>query len=163
MIVCEGLEEGIPLTPSMLIRGRNLTDLPSHGSHRRDKAKDHAMEEQDNIKPEQRYRMIENIKDAFWRRFLKQYVTELHERQMRQKRHLGHVRIPKVGDMCLLKLEVTPRRRWPLVVVERVDECKRTGKVRTVGIKMYNVEKDTYSHLERSPALLVPLEEDLSD
>ena len=159
----EGLEEGVPLTPSMLIHGYNLTDLPPHGTPPEDLAKEREKEKTGDLKPEQRYRLVENLKDILWKRFLKQFVTELHERQMRQNKHLGHARVPKVGDMCLLRLAITPRRKWPLVVVERVDVNERDKKVRSVGIKQYNAEKGTYSHLERSPALLVPLEDDCSE
>ena len=113
------------------------------------------------LKLEQRYHLIENVKDHFWKRFLKQYTTELHERHIRQSKHLGKLRVPKVGDLCLLKLEVTPRRRWPLAVIERVDISPRDNKVRTVGIRTYNKDKGTVSHLDRSPSLLVPLEEDI--
>ena len=158
----EGLNEGVPLTPSMLIHGFNLTDLPSHSTPRGEKSKERANEDTENLKPEQRYRLIENIKDSFWNRFLKQYITELHERQMRQHKHLGSVRTPKIGDLCLLRLEVTPRRHWPLAVIERVDISERDGRVRTVGIRTHNKEGKV-SILDRSPAFLVPLEEDVAE
>ena len=157
----EGLEEGVPLTPSMLIHGFTLTDLPSHGIPNEEKAKINEKDKAGTLKLEHRYHLIENVKDHFWKRFLKQYTTELHERHIRQSKHLGHLRVPKVGDLCLLKLEVTPRRRWPLAVIERVDISPRDNKVRTVGIRIYNKDKGTVSHLDRSPSLLVPLEEDV--
>ena len=32
------------------------------------------------LKLEQRYHLIENVNDHFWKRFVKQYTAELHER-----------------------------------------------------------------------------------
>ena len=57
---------------------------------------------------------------------------------------------------------MTPRRHWPLAVIERVDISERDGRVRTVGIRTHNKEGKV-SILDRSPAFLVPLEEDVAE
>lgn len=161
--LCEGKDEGVPLTPSMLMYGYNLTDLPPHGASHRERSEERNKEKKNKLKPEERYHMLETIKDSFWSCWSQQYLTELHERHIRQRKlQTDSYRVPKVGDVCLLKKEKTPRRHWPLAVVERVDVCERDGKVRTIAIKTHN-EKGKLSHLERSPCFLVPLEEDCGD
>ena len=50
----------------------------------------------------------EIVKDHFWKNFLKQYTTELHVRYIRQSKYLGELIVLKVGDLCLLMLEMTP-------------------------------------------------------
>ena len=158
--LCEGLEEGTPLTPSMLMHGFNLTDIPSHATPRSERSIEKDSERNGDLTLEQRYRVIENLKDSFWNRFSKQYLTELHERHLSQSKIKAEFRVPKVGDICLLKKEVTPRRHWPLAVIERVDIGERDGRVRTVGLKTHN-SNGKISRLERSPCFLVPLEGDL--
>ena len=158
--LCQGLEEGLPLTPSMLMHGFNLTDIPSHSTPRSEKSAERKNESSENLTLEQRYRLIENLKDSFWNRWSKQYLTELHERHISQSKIKGVSRVPKVGDICLLKKEITPRRHWPLAIVERVDVSNRDGKVRTVGIKTHN-SSGKVSRLERSPTFLIPLEGEL--
>ena len=121
--LCQGLEEGIPLTPSMIMHGHNLTDLPSHSLRGRDATPDRSSKRDDQLTLEQRYHMLENIKDSFWNRWSSQYLTELQERHVRQaKNHPSVTKFPKVGDVCLLKREKTPRRHWPLAIVENVVE-----------------------------------------
>ena len=158
--LCEGLEEGVPLTPSMLMHGFNLTDLPSHSTSGRERSKERKKEEEESLKPDERYYLLESVKDSFWNRWSSQYLTELNERHIRQRKQPASARVPKVGDICLLRLEKTPRRHWPLAKVERVDVSERDGRIRTVAVRTHN-ESGKISHLERSPSFLVPLEEDL--
>ena len=160
--LCEGLDEGVPLTPSMLMHGFNLTDLPSPSRPGREKSKERKKEIKEDLKPKERYYLLESIKDSFWNCWSKQYITELHERHIRQRKQPTSDRVPKVGDVCLLRLEKTPRRHWPLAVIETVDISERDHKVRTVGLKTLN-ESGKVSVLKRSPSFLVPLEDDLGD
>ena len=160
--LCEGKDEGVPLTPSMLICGRNLTDLPPHGASHREKSEERKKEQKDNLKLAERYHMLETIKDSFWSSWSTQYLTELHERHMRQRKLSASDRVPKVGDICLLRKEKTPRRHWPLAIIEKVHICERDGKVRTVSLKTHN-ENGKISIIQRSPSFLVPLEEDCGD
>ena len=130
------MEEGVPLTPSMLMHGFNLTDLPSHSKSGMERSKERIREKYEKLTPKERYYMIENVKDSFWNRFSSQVITELHERHFRQaKAHPTSIRFPKVGDICLLRQEITPRRHWPLAVVESVEVSQRDGKIRTVSVR----------------------------
>ena len=156
----KGLKDGIPLTPSMLVHGFNLTDLPPHGTTGKDKVVERRMELAEELTPIQRYNLLESVLDAFWNRYSKEYLTELNERHIRQRVQSKSDRIPKVGDICLLRQENTPRRHWPLATIERVDISPRDGKVRTVGVRTLN-ESGNITHLNRSPCFLIPLEEDV--
>ena len=157
--LCEGLEEGIPLTPALLMHGFNLTDLPSHSLKGRDKTPDRTNKRDDQLTLEQRYHMLENIKDSFWNRWSSQYLTELQDRHLRQSKKQPRIfKFPKIGDVCLLKKEKTPRRHWPLAIVESVIE--KAGKIRTVSVRTLN-ESGKVSKIDRSPSFLIPLEENI--
>ena len=155
--LCEGLNEGIPLTPSMLIHGFTITDLPSYCDKLRSDN-----DTSNELKLSERYKKIEKAKSSFWNIYSTQYLTELMERHTRWKKGKTDFRVPKVGDVCLLRKEKMPRNRWPLAIIERVDISTRDNQIRTVGVRTLN-DKGKPSIINRSPTFLVPLEEDVND
>ena len=69
----------------MIMHGFNLTDLPSQSQAlKRDKTPDRQNKIEGHLTLEQRYRMLDAIKDSFWNRWASQYLTELQERHIRQ-------------------------------------------------------------------------------
>ena len=156
--LCDGLDEGVPLTPSMLIHGYTITDLPSYSNIKISEDTTQSNE----LKLGERYSVLEKAKNHFWNVWTSQYLTELVDRHMRLKKNSPNIRVPKVGDICLLRKEKMPRCRWPLAIIERVDISSRDNAVRTVGVRTLN-EKGKPSILNRSPSFLVPLEEDLKE
>ena len=155
--LCEGLDEGIPLTPSMLIHGYNITDLPAYSNVKLDSD---GSKKSNEFTLGERYAVLERAKSSFWNIWSTHYLTELNNRHMRLKKSKNNLRIPKVGDVCLLRKEKIPRNKWPLARIERIDISSRDKQVRTVGIRTIN-ENGKPSFLNRSPTFLVPLEEDL--
>lgn len=146
-------DEGEPLTPSKIIYGYNLTELPPMraGQH-------HTVPEIPRTTTLQRYWFMESIKTAMWNRWKREYLTSLTERHLRQAKGKGVQAVPSVGEVVLLRRENTPRRKWPLAKVVKARKSPRDGKVRTCVLLTHNAE-GKLSTIERSPSFLVPLEE----
>ena len=77
-----------------------------------------------------RWRQVQYLSDVFWRRWLKEYIPSLQERQKwwKPKRNL------QPGDLVLMCCENTPRYQWPLALITAVYPGE-DGKVRSVQIK----------------------------
>ena len=152
------VEEGEPITPSMLLTGKNLRQLPPMWEVRVDRKEPQTCRD--------RLKFLEKMKTYFWNRFYKEYLAELTERHAQVKLSNG-TRQAKVGDVVLLKSELLPRNYWKM---GRITDTKpgKDGIVRSVQVKVVTgVEKSRkrmknrkikYSHLNRAPRHLVPLE-----
>ena len=105
--------------------------------------------------------MLLKLKNHFWTRFTKEYLTELGERHATSRTGKA-VRQPKVGDIVLMKdggpQSMLPRSRWHLARVSLVHPG-RDGSVRSVDV-MLTVSKGDKPCVMRhkSPRQLVPLE-----
>ena len=77
-----------------------------------------------------RWRMVQSLMDAFWKRWLREYLPEL---QLRSK-WIHEQRDLKVGDLVLVVDELKPRGLWPLGLILEVHEG-RDGHVRSARIK----------------------------
>ena len=152
--LCEGINEITPLTPSKLINGYNITDLPSLSNI--------SNNTKNMLKLPERYLLMEKIKSSFWKQYYQQYLTELQQRHINQRKSTDNVKQPKVGDVCLLKQEKVPRLHWPLAIIENVVYSARDNKIRTLKIRTIN-ENGKISHINRSPSFLIPLEEQLTE
>ena len=112
-----------PLTPSKLLLLRQNSSIPP-GSF------------DENDKFGSRWRHAQYLADVFWRRWTKEYLPSLQERQkwLRPRRNL------KVGDLVLITDENTPRGRWPKGIVECVFPDKygivRQGIIRTATTRL---------------------------
>ena len=155
------LDEGEPITPSMLLTGKNLKQLPPLWEVRVERKEPQTCRE--------RLKFMEKIKTYFWNRFQKEYLSELMERHSQIKTK-DQTRQAKVGDIVLLKSELLPRNYWKM---GRILETKpgKDGAIRSVRLKLVTgIEKSkkrlinrnvVHTELNRSPSHLVPLECDL--
>ena len=124
----EGPEEPVPIRPSDLIQPRsyklNTIDL-SLGEL-----------------VEKRWRVVNDLTEAFWKRWKSEYLPML---QLRQKWFAPKKEL-KVGDMVMISSESTSRGVWPLGIVEEVfrdaDGLVRTADVKTAkGVLRRDVRK----------------------
>lgn len=94
----------LPLTPGTFIIGRALTALP---------APDYKNCKEGQLK---RYQRLEMIRQHFWKRWSKEYVSEL---QQRTKWRTNREKL-SIGDMVLLSEENAPPLVWKLGRVQRL-------------------------------------------
>ena len=78
-----------------------------------------------------RWRQVQHLADVFWRRWLKEYLPCLQERQ-KWPRSTSNF---EVGDVVLVVDENSPRNSWPLGRITEVKPNKRDGLVRRVSLK----------------------------
>ena len=107
-----------PLTPNHLLLLRSGAKLPP------------GVFVQADLYGKRRWKQVQYLADVFWRRWIREYLPALQERQkwLHPRRNLS------VGDIVLLVDEQTPRNLWPM---GRVSETfpGRDGLVRSVRVK----------------------------
>lgn len=135
------------LTPSMLLRGYNCNE-PPHLNLRKP-------EDKVETKISESYKALEKIKNTFWAIWSKQYLSDLFERHVRQKKANKQLVVPKIGEVCLLMEDKIPRRDWRLGRVVDIREVR--GSVREVTVQTLSPAKGLITKLKRSPDKLVPL------
>ncbi|XP_025266081.1 uncharacterized protein LOC112638468 [Camponotus floridanus] len=57
-----------------------------------------------------RWRLLQKMRDHFWERWSREYLGTLAARPKWTRDETG----PSIGDLCLLRSEITPPTRWPL-------------------------------------------------
>jgi hypothetical protein len=100
-----------------------------------------------------RWRQVQYLANVFWRRWIREYLPSLQERQKWKKvrRNL------EVGDIVLILDEKTPRCSWPLGRIIEVHTNRRDGLVRSVKVKTASsvlirpVDKIIYLESEATP------------
>ena len=106
------------LTPSHLMIGRPLRQLPLFSVTK-------------NLSLSKRFMYLQTLLKHFWSRWTREYLPTL----ARRSKWTDVVSVPKVGDVCLITEEKTPRPTWPLGrVVEAIvgkDGLVRTYKLQT--------------------------------
>ena len=148
-VYADNNSEGRALSPSMLTLGYNLLEPP----HIRFNYK------QDDItkKYGEKFAELETIKNSFWDQWSKQYITELFERHIKGSQTRPNLLVPKIGDICLLKKENLPRRKWPLCKILGFKQGKYDRHIRECRIQTVTPRlKPTI--LRRPLHFLVPLE-----
>ena len=138
------------LTPSMLLRGYNINE-PPHINLRKEK-------DINETKISDSYFLTEKIKNSFWRVWNKQYLSDLFERHVRQKKAKKTLVVPKIGEVCLISEDKLPRREWRLGRVISINE--KRGAVREVTVQTLSPGGNLITKLKRSPEKLVPLSPD---
>ncbi|XP_023314646.1 uncharacterized protein LOC111693641 [Trichogramma pretiosum] len=78
----------------------------------------------------ERWRLIVQLRNSFWVRWRKEVLNQLQQRNKWYDQHENF----KIGDMVLVKDELSPPARWPLGLVTEVHPGK-DGLVRVVTIK----------------------------
>ncbi|XP_068757491.1 uncharacterized protein [Montipora capricornis] len=78
-----------------------------------------------------RWRQVQYLADVFWRRWLREYLPALQERQKwgAAKRNFA------VNDIVLVFDDTVPHSSWPLGRVLEVHSNKKDGLVRSVNVK----------------------------
>ena len=145
----EDLREGQPLTPSKMLHGFNLTDLPPIGRGGLN----------EKLSLTKRAKLLERLQNQFWEEWSESYLNELAERHFSQKVGKEEVREPKVGEVVLLRGEPrTPRNRWKMGVVEEVHKSVRGNRIRSVIVRIPEGKGYKGGEYRRSPKHVVPLE-----
>ena len=143
--------EGQSLSPSMLTLGYNLLEPPHlRMSHKKDAvAKKYG----------EQFVLLEQVKNFFWEKWSSEYLAELFEKHVKANKPRPGFPVPKIGDVCLLKNENLPRRKWGLCRVLGFKTPKRDGHIRECRVQRLT-KKGKVKILKRSPQYLVPLEID---
>ena len=132
----EGPHEDEPLTPNhlLILEGNVPIAWPKHG-------------EGDILRSH--WKQVQSLAAAFWRRWMREYIQELQQRQ-KWRREAPNF---KVGDLVLLQDDLLPRGKWPLGKIEEINHG-RDGLVRSVRLSARG------SEYVRPITKLIPLELD---
>ncbi len=86
--------------------------------------------QKEDIYVRRRWRQVQYMADLFWRRWLKEYLPQLQERQkwLVKRRHF------QVGDVVLVVNDAAPRNSWIMGKIIHTTSDKR-GLIRQVRIK----------------------------
>ena len=146
-ISANDLEE--PLTPSHLLVGRRLMNLPDHLVTRC--VDDYEETNGDCLSARLKY--LNRSLDSFWKRWRREYLVELREAH-RHYRSNGEPEISE-GDIVLVHSESHPRSQWKLGKVQKM-LVGTDGQKRAAVVMVTN--KGRKSTLTRPIQLLYPLE-----
>lgn len=78
-----------------------------------------------------RWRQIQYLADVFWRRWVREYLPSLQERQKWYKKQRNFA----VDDIVLVHDDKKPRNSWPLGRILEVFANSRDGLVRSVKLR----------------------------
>ena len=108
-----------PLTPNHLLLLRNGPQLPPGAFT------------SDEIYACRRWRQVQHLSDTFWRRWIREYLPQLQQRQkwFHKKRNFT------VGDVVLIVDHRCPRSMWPLGRIIKIHTNLQDGCVRSVKVK----------------------------
>ena len=100
------------LTPNHLLLLRSGTTLPP------------GIFSKEDVYSRRRWRQVQYLSDVFWRRWLKEYLPRLQERQKWTRSAANF----EVGDVVLVVDENSPRNSWPLGRIQEVrpNTCKKS-------------------------------------
>lgn len=107
------------LTPNHLLLLRSGPTLPP-GVFRKE-----------DVYSRRRWRQVQYLSDVFWRRWLKEYLPSLQERQKWQRSTSNF----DVGDIVLVVDEKSPRNSWPLGRILEVKPNRGDGLVRRAALQ----------------------------
>ena len=116
--------QDIPLTPSQLIRGRNINLFPAITTP--------AGDEMDTNRLRHQYVVLSNTLRSFSRRWRDEYLTSLREKHRNTCATDNNYEI-KAGEIVLLKMHDLPREDWPLAKVQKTFK-DTNGVIRSVAV-----------------------------
>ena len=155
----DDLEE--PLTPSHLLVGRRILNLPDHiGYLCNPDDEDFSV---DSVQLTRRVKYLNNTLNHFWSRWRTEYLNELREAHAHsvRKSHVAKKSDIAVGDVVIVHDEQLPRGLWKLGRVQELF-TGRDGHCRGAAVR--TVTRDRQQVLLRRPIqLLYPLELKSSD
>ena len=99
--------EGEVLTPAHLLYGRRLLSLPE---------KPREEDDETETSYRRRYKYINETLQHFWKRWQREYLTNLRESHDCNAQAIG--KAPKVGDVVTVYEEGVKRNGWKMAVVE---------------------------------------------
>ena len=114
-------KNGQPLTPNHLLLLRESITLPPGLFNQRD------------IYARRRWAQAQYLTNQFWRRFVKEYLSSLNERQKWQKRKPNIM----VNDLVLVVNEAVPRSQWSTARVLEIYPDARGGRTLSHGKKRH--------------------------
>lgn len=110
-----------PLTPGHFLIGRSLSSLPTPNY------------EDENFHRLNRYQRIEQLRQQFWKRWSKEYISELQTRMKWQKSETQL----KLNSLVLVKDDNLPPLKWRLGRITNVHPGA-DGVIRVADIKTAN-------------------------
>ena len=125
------LEES--LTPSHLMIGRRILNLPDNLGYLLDPA-----DEEFTVDPTQlrkRARYLSSTLNHFWKRWRSEYLVELREFHRQSNHHFPMQPFIATGDVVVVHDENLPRGFWKLGRVEEVI-ASRDGRVRGAAVRL---------------------------
>ena len=136
-ISTEDIEE--PLTPSHLIIGRRICNLPDI-TESSDDADFNPKLSTEQLS--QRARYLKTVLDNFWRRWRMEYLLELRETHRYANTRVAQNKVIAVGDIVLVYESSLPRTFWRLAKVEKL--IKGTdGEIRGAFIRVKSRNSST--------------------
>ena len=151
--VYEEAEEGEALTPSKLIIGYNLTDLPPFKE---------VSWKVPTATLNSRMKTLKGLKNQFWRAWQREYLKELVERHL-QIKPVGDVREPEENEVVLIKGEFgVPRMKWKMGRILQVNRSPRDQKIRSILLQPVDKEGNLLQPIERSVNFAIPLEGEIA-
>ena len=132
------------MTPAHLLYGRRLLSLPEE-----------PREEDDETETSYRgrYKYINETLQHFWKRWQREYLTNLRESHDCNAQAIG--KAPKVGDVVTVYEEGVKRNGWKMAVVESLIVGK-DKEVRGANVRV--ITKGKTVHLSRPVQKLFPIE-----
>ena len=139
------MEQGRYLSPNDLLLGRSSSRVPSGPFH-------------DSENQAQRYRFVQRLIDAFWRKWIQDFFPTLI---VRQKWH-NKVRNVKINDVVMVQDSNMIRGQWKIGRITKSEPSLRDGFVRSVDVRCRNSTNTAWTILTRPVQkiiVLVPVEE----
>ena len=137
-------EDGRYLSPNDLLLGHSAITVP-HGPFDMTASKF------------QRFKFVQKIADAFWKRWMESYFPSL---LIQQKWHTSYRNVKK-GDIVLVQDANLIRGKWRLGRVTEAEASLRDGFVRNIKLQYKNAESKNYLTMTRPVQriiVLVPVE-----
>ena len=141
-----------PLTPSHLLTGRRIWNLPDNLCRDSEEASDVDARREVLTR---RVRHLNRSLDQFWTRWRKEYLLELREAHRQNRGHNKSSEVA-IGDIVLVHSEDRPRGFWRLGRIKK-HVTGRDGKVRGAIVQVSGKGRQATS-LQRPIQLLYPLE-----
>ena len=145
-----------PLTPSHLLVGRRILDLPDHLSHLDNLADEDFSLDSSHLT--RRMKHLSNTLNHFWNRWRSEYLNELREAHSYTSKRLTRSQPSSVsiGDVVIVHDEHLPRGLWKLGKIISVMKG-RDGLIRGATVQMA-ASNGRKAVLNRPIQLLYPLE-----
>ena len=143
-----------PLTPSHLLIGRRVLNLPDNLGYDLELGDDEFVIDASQL--DKRVKHLSNILNQFWKRWRTEYLTELRESHRRTFQDSSLQSSIATGDVVVVHDERLPRGLWKLGRIQETIAGK-DGRIRGAVVKVASQNRQ-HSLLRRPVQLLYPLE-----